>query len=276
MENFTTSQRFSTIGFRKRFFQFREDDAVTNKTTTSRPLNSESGFVLVLILAILPIIIFAILSILSTMWFVREKEKMQMLCEKHILIAQQILIDGAYDLKDLNPQVDDLVMRKEQLEWELSVAQGPEKMGIAAQLVLVRGQMVLLRMRQRLTIRQTEARAFAELQKMELAARQQVRKITQAWEKGSLNTRLRFRRPRMQVDPHYEDFSLPTYDFGVGYQSRQRIDVNISVQGASPFPKWFTKLLGRNRMSWKEKCTSQPKQEEGQTWRSYLSGARLF
>jgi len=224
---------------------------------------------------LIPIVLTAVIGTFIMTWFLREKGQLQLRCETHVLKAQQILVDGAYDLIALNPQVNNLINTRNQIRTQLLVALGPEKALFMARLIMVEAQMTALRMKQKLMIQTTQERARAELTLIDADSRSEANRVTRLWGDGNLHSTVHFSHPRMEVDPKYVDFTLPTYDFGIGYQVRQNLNADITIHGRSPFPLFVKEAIQESNMSWHEECASEPRQEGGTQWRGYLAAAKL-
>ncbi len=226
---------------------------------------------MVTLLSLAPFLLILFLAIATTLWMLNKKELLQWTCEHHSLIAQQMLIDGAYDLVRLNPRVESLVSHKRQLELEMRLAVGPERLAIAAQLMIVRGQMLLMRSQQKNIILTAESRARLELLKLKKNIKHQIDKIASDWHGKKLFHHLKNPNPQMKVEPQFKDILLPTYHFAFDYQNRQRIDTNIKIWGPSPLPIWLKRLLKRDQFYWRDHCSTQPRKQGGLPWRSYLT-----
>lgn len=214
-----------------------------------------------LALTLLPIVITSSLCALGVFWFIEQKEKVQWVCETHVLESQKHLVDGMKQLLSLNPTIETIVLEIKFVKLALAAAPTPaEKAVLTAQLIFLRNKLILLKGQQNAIIIKTHTLTQISLARARSKLQNHVRHMESTWNRNLnmyFNTSsAKLRLKRKKIDPLatiYVEHPL--------LKEQQQIGIQFAITGQNLFPPWM-QWLTQKPVRWIESCKSQPQKEK--------------
>jgi hypothetical protein len=214
-------------------------------------------------------------ALLPLAWFINEKQKIQLLCEKQVLQSQENLVKGENLLLELNIPARALVLQKKSLEAAILAAPTPvEKAALTAQLLVVIGQMRTLRTKQLWTIKIYEARAQGSLMVLQTEVRKEISRVQKLLDALPIFVFFNQSTPRIKLLTVFIDPLLPIYETPPALSVIQSLRAQIEMRGRRFFPHWLEFLRAKS-FQWRESCTSHPR-KGGFQWEAYLGMGKSF
>lgn len=249
----------------------------------TEPLKNQRGFALVVFLSLAPALLIGFFATWGIQWFVRQKEILELHCERHTLQAQSALLEGARGIVALNPEIKALVLQKKALELAIKISPPAVKVAQLAQLKIVRLQLFRLKLKQKTLLMTSEARALAQLTVLTRSVEQAVRSLNRSRSSLGMTSPLLssvlFKAPRVELETKPADATINYYHYPLRYSEQQKIGVTLKIFGDSIFPHWMSlqsRLHSRLPIRswpvlWQEFCVSQPRKNGGAPWTSALA-----
>jgi hypothetical protein len=239
-------------------------------------IRQEQGFTLVYVCLFLGMSAAIAFALMPVAWFIIEKQKIQLYCEKNVLQSQESLVIGENQLLAMNPPIHALILQKKSLEMAIAAAPAPPvQAALAARLLTVIAQLRTLRFRQQGIVRIFESRAQASLVILQTRIRRELLHIQRSLETPPLLVFFKITPAKMRLVPIFLDPLIPIYEPPPGFSFLQTLSVELKVQGRHLFPSWVHLLQSRQHLYWREFCSSHPKQG-GTQWQSYLGMGKFF
>jgi hypothetical protein len=259
----------------KFFKKFQQIDSIKHRPSCAL-IGQEQGFTLVYVCLFLGMSVAIAFALMPVAWFIIEKQKIQLLCEKNVLAAQENLVKGENQLLAMNAPIQALVLQKRALETAIAAAPAPPlQAALTARLLAVVAQMRTLRLRQQLTIKVSESRAQKSLVIFQMRVRKEIRNIQRALKSPPLLVFFNLTPVKMKLVPIFLDPLIPIYKPPPGLPFLQTLSFELRIKGRQFFPSWLSLLKSKNHFFWREFCSSHPKQG-GFQWESYLGTGKYF
>lgn len=223
-------------------------------------------------MSLLPLIIASVFATFGTLWFLREKSRVQFVCENGVLKTQEILVEAENRLLKLNLVAEALILRKRQLIAAILIAPTPfERSLLISKLEVILQRMRTLRQMQLSIVRLAEAKAAIE----DISLYQNFIRISAEWKKSwqSAAFSVALVSPaKIKLQAVFNDEMLPVYTVPKNFARLQTQTATFSVFGKTLFPRWMTFLFSQ-KMAWQETCSSHPELKEN-LWKSQIGMAK--
>lgn len=225
----------------------------------SRPLNPK-GFVTTMALTLLPIVITSALCALGAFWFIEQKEKVQWICETHVLESQKDLVEGMKQLLALNPIIETTVLEIKFVKLALAAAPTPaEKAVLTAQLIFLRNKLILLKGQQNAIILKAHTLAQLDLATARTQLLRLVSHMESTWS-TKLNMYFNGSRAQLKLKRKKIDPLATVYLEHPFLKEQQQVRIQFAITGENLFPSWM-QWLTQKPIRWLESCKSQPNKE---------------
>lgn len=229
------------------------------------------------------ILIPLILAIPTAISWMQEKQRIEIICERQVLAAQENLVAGMNSLIRMNPLVESLVAKKKFFENAVKMATHPAvKAMFAAQLAMIIVKIKALRAQQLAILKTKEASAYLKLTAIKPEVKWHILEMHNLLQTAPLSQiRVTHNKPKIHLQPLFIDRMIPIYKETPQLATLQSLHTHIDIKNFL-FPKWIEFLKGpspslgsRQNSQWVETCSSTP-YKGGIIWESLLGKARPF
>lgn len=248
----------------KNTFNLRKIDSKKYFSTSQIFLDS-NGSALVVALSLLPLIVGSLLAAFVASWMIHVKNELLFTCEKGLLRTQSHLVEAENELEGLNSPIEINVMQKKILKKALIAAKTPVEVSIIkAKLLLIEGELAVLKKKQRLLISMAHIKAQQEMFGVSQKMKSRLDFIQLQWS-AQLFSATNGTTPRIQLIPQKIDPSADIYVMPSGFNILQTLNLQWQLKGSRLFPSWLHYLKEKN-FSWQDSCSSRPAKKENGLW----------
>jgi hypothetical protein len=245
-----------------------------NSQRNTPSLNSR-GFALLLGVSLLPLLAGSLLSAFGIFAYLYKKNELLFDCERSLLKAQELLLRGEENILQLNPQIEQLVLKKRIFKKALVVTVTPvDRALIRAELLRIEILLVKLKARQIFLKYENERRAQQEMLLIQRQHLKKLRDFSRIW-KAQLLAQTSQTAPQMRIVARSIDPSAKIYQVPPQMAVQQTLTLRWSLRGSSLFPHWI-RFLSNKEFFWQDSCSTYPKAKEDFRWQAEIGAVTFF